>query len=82
MFLNVSLGAPTVTGAAITLRTSDDGGHSFYSHGDVTITPANYSQEIAWRGLGLIRAMGRVFEITDRGAAVRINAADMADPPQ
>lgn len=78
VYLNLSLGAPTVSGASIQLRTSDDGGSSFYDHGSVTITPSDFTQEVAWRGLGLIRAQGRIFELTDTGAAVRINSAEMA----
>lgn len=80
VYVNLSLGAPTVTGAAMHLRTSDDGAQTWYDHGSVTITPGDYTQEVAWRGLGLIRAQSRVFEFTDSGAAVRINAANMTDP--
>jgi len=77
VYINLALGAPTVSGASVQLRTSDDGGNTFYDHGSVVITPADYTQEVAWRGLGLIRAPGRVFELTDSGASVRINSAEM-----
>lgn len=80
VYVTLSLGAPTISGAAMTLRTSDDNGNSYYSHGSITVTPGDYTQEVAWRGLGLIRSPGRLFEFTDTGAAVRISAADMKDP--
>lgn len=77
VYLTVSLGQPIVAGAAITLDYSDDGGNSYVTAGSVTITSSDFNQEIAFRSLGLIRAPGRVFRITDNGASVRINAADM-----
>lgn len=77
VYVTLSLGEPTITGAAITLRISDDWGKSYSDMGTITIDPSDYSQEIAWRSLGLIRAPGRVFELTDDGAAVRIGNADM-----
>lgn len=80
VYVTLSLGSPTITGAAMTLRTSDDNGHTYYDHGSVTITPSGYDQEIAWRGLGLMKSPGRLFELTDTGAAVRVAAADMKDP--
>jgi hypothetical protein len=43
----------------------------------LTVTPSDYSQEFAWRSLGLIRAPGRMFELSDNGAAVRIDGLDI-----
>lgn len=77
VYLTVSLGQPIVAGAAITLDYSDDGGNSYVTAGSVTVDSSDYNQEIAFRSLGLIRAPGRVFRITDNGASVRINAADL-----
>lgn len=77
VYVTLNLGAPSITGAAITLRTSDDNGNTYYSHGSNTITASDWTQEVAWRGLGLMRSPGRLFELTDNGAAVRIAAADM-----
>lgn len=76
VYVTLNLGAPSITGAQITLRTSDDNGHSYYDHGSIVITADDYTQEVAWRGLGLMRSPGRLFELTDNGAAVRIAAAD------
>lgn len=61
----------------ITLRTSDDNGRTFVDHGTVTIEAGDYTQEISWRSLGLIRAPGKIFEISDTGATVRIDGLDM-----
>lgn len=77
VYVTLDLGAPSITGATITLRTSDDNGNTYYSHGSNTITASDFTQEVAWRGLGLIRSPGRLFELTDNGAAVRIAAADI-----
>ncbi len=77
IYVNISLGAPAITGASITLRYSDDWGQSFQSAGTITIEADNYNQEIAFRSLGLIRAPGRVFELIDDGAAIRINDVEM-----
>lgn len=75
--LTLSLGAPAMTGAEITLRTSDDFGHTYVSHGAVTTTAADFGQVVEWRSLGTMRQPGRLFEISDDGAAVRISRADM-----
>lgn len=79
VYVTLSLGSPSITGAQITLRTSDDNGNTWYSHGSITVTAGSWDQEISWRGLGLMRSPGRLFELTDDGAAVRIAAADMKD---
>lgn len=65
--LTASLGAPALTGATVTLRTSDDFGHSYVSHGSQTITAGAFDQILEWRALGLMRAPGRIFELSDTG---------------
>jgi hypothetical protein len=75
--LSLSLGNPSLTGAQITLRTSDNQGHDWISHGSVVTTAGSYDQVVEWRALGLMKAPGRVFELSDNGAAVRISSADM-----
>lgn len=76
-YVLASAGTPELTGANITLRTSDDMGNTWDSHGTVTVEINNFSQEFAWRSLGLIRAPGKLFEITDTGAVVRIDSLDI-----
>lgn len=75
--LSLSVGAPIDASATITLRTSDDFGHSWRDHGSQTLVAGQFGTVVEWRALGLIKAPGRIFEIIDNGAAVRVNAADM-----
>lgn len=77
VYLTVALGQPTVTGAEITFDYSDTWGKSYISAGSIEIDPSNYTQEIAWRSVGLIRAPGRIFRFTDTGATVRISLCEM-----
>lgn len=77
VYVTASLGNPQLSGADITLRTSDDSGNTWQDHGTITINPGDYEQELVWRSLGLIRAPGRIFEISDNGASVRIDGLDM-----
>ena len=76
VYLTMNLGEPQFTGAGVTLRTSDDNGQNWTDHGTITITPGDFSQEFVWRSLGLIKAPGRIFEISDTGVD-RIDSLDM-----
>lgn len=76
-YLLACSGSPQLSGASVTLRTSDDMGNTWANHGTVTAEVNNFTQEFAWRSLGLIRAPGRLFEITDNGATVRIDSLDI-----
>lgn len=76
-YLTADMGTPQLTGANITLRTSDDYGKTWNDHGTITVEPDNYNQEFVWRSLGLIKHPGRMFEITDNGASVRIDGLDI-----
>lgn len=73
--LTASLGNPALTGGTVTLRTSDDFGHSYVSHGSITISAGSFDQVLEYRSLGLMRAPGRLFEITD-DCLERISLAD------
>jgi hypothetical protein len=77
VYLTVSTGEPLTGEEEFTLRTSDDNGRTWRSHGTVTMTAGNYEQEVAWRSLGLMKAPGRIFEITDSGAATRVSNFDI-----
>jgi hypothetical protein len=77
VYLTMSFGNPSVTAADVRLRTSDDFGNTWVDHGTVTVTPGDYSQEIVWRSLGLLKAPGKLFEITDTGGTIRIDGLDM-----
>lgn len=77
VFLDCDLGAPSSAGTAVTLYTSDDAGHNFDNQGSVTITAADYSQEVFWSSLGQIKAPGRLFKIEDTGAITTIYGLDL-----
>jgi hypothetical protein len=76
-YLTADRGTPQVTGATISLRTSDDYGKNWQDQGTITVQPGNYDQEFVWRSIGLVKAPGRIFEISDNGATVRIDSLDM-----
>lgn len=77
VYLTADMATPQVTDATVGLRTSDDYGKTWTDHGTITVEPGNYDQEFSWRSLGLIKAPGRIFEITDNGATVRIDGLEM-----
>lgn len=61
----------------VTLEISDDNGNSWVAATDVLVNPGDYSQEIVWRSLGLVKAPGRLFRISDYNALVRLDGLDM-----
>lgn len=75
--LDLALGSPTQTGAAMTLDISDDFGKSFLTCGDVTIIDGDNDAVVEWRALGIIKAPGRIFRISDTGGTVRISGANL-----
>lgn len=77
VYLLGSAGSPQVADATVTLRTSDDAGRTWIDHGSITVTPGDYSQEYAWRSIGLMKAPGKLFELSDTGATVRIDGLDI-----
>lgn len=77
IFLTTSVGDIKITDASITLRTSDDEGRNWVSQGSIPLTDGDFSQRFVWRSAGLVRAPGRLFEISDTGASIRIDGLDM-----
>lgn len=59
----------------VQLSISDDGGETWNDREALTVDGSK-TQDLSWRGLGMIRAPGRVFKITDEGAIVTIKGAD------
>lgn len=59
----------------VQLSISDDGGVTFNDREALTVDGSK-TQDLSWRGLGMIRAPGRVFKITDEGAIVTIKGMD------
>lgn len=62
---------------AVTLRTSDDDGHTWLSHGALTAQGGDYGVQLIWYSLGQITAPGRLFEVIDTGVVTRIDSLDM-----
>jgi hypothetical protein len=78
--LTASLGNPSITGATVTLHTSDDQGSTWINHGSLEVDPGNMSQELLWSSLGLVGAPGRIFDIRDTGASIRLSSLDAEVP--
>lgn len=70
-------GLESETPTTVTLAFSDDGGNTWSTDFPVTLTPGNFSGEVAWRSLGAFMAPGRVFRVTDSGGMLRIDGADI-----
>jgi hypothetical protein len=61
----------------VTLETSDDSGHTYDSHGAVTIDNTDYTARASWLSLGSIAAPGRLFRISDYGTLKRIDSLEI-----
>lgn len=75
--VTASVGTPDTPTATVSLRFSDDLGSSWAGPFPITLASGDFSQELAWRSLGAVRAPGRIYEITDIGGLVRIDGADV-----
>lgn len=76
--LTASLGQPSLNANSVTLEYSDDQGNTFVQADQpIVIEDGNYSQELSWRSLGLVRAPGRLFRITDNGSFASIDSLDV-----
>lgn len=76
--VSASFGFMDSTGVvAFNLRFSDDAEHSWSPYYTVSLTPGNFTDEIAWRSLGSFMSPGRVFELSDVGGLVRIDGVDV-----
>lgn len=64
----------------ITLRTSDDEGQSYDSHGEIDGGAVAADHVFRWYGLGLISPLGKLFELTDTGYARRIDGLNVEVP--
>lgn len=72
--LSCSLGNPSYTLNSVKLEYSDDQGRTYTVADDIKQAVAgNYDQEFTWYSLGLVRAPGRLFRISDDGAFARID---------
>lgn len=76
--LTASLGDPSLADNTVTLQYSDDQGHTYVTADEPQVAySTNYDQDFMWLSLGLVRAPGRIFRITDNGAFARIDGLDI-----
>jgi hypothetical protein len=79
-YLVADPGVPAYAGATVTLSYSDDGGNTFVDASTPIVAEAgNYYQEFVWRSIGLVRAPGRLFRVTDDGAFPQIDELTIYD---
>lgn len=64
---------------SVTLEFSDDRGKTWLSAGSLTPPLADYDFRLNWQSLGSMRAPGRLFRVTDRGALQRVDGLELED---
>lgn len=80
VYLTADNGQPAYTGASVSLSYSDDNGKTYVDASEpITVEAGNYYQEYVWRSIGLARAPGRIFRITDDGAFAKIDELTIYD---
>lgn len=80
VYLTSDTGQPAYAGASVALSYSDDGGKTFVNASTpITAEAGNYYQEFAWRSIGIVRAPGRLFRISDDGAFAQIDELTIYD---
>lgn len=75
VFLTGSLGYPLL-GSQVTLNVSDDYGANYVNCGAIT-ADEDHEQDVTWMSLGSFGAPGRIFQLVDDGAFVRVDSLDM-----
>lgn len=68
----------SATPVTFNLRFSDDQGRSWSPFFPVTLTPGDFTSEIAWRSLGAFNSPGRIIELSDTGGLIRIDGVDVS----
>lgn len=61
---------------------SDDRGASYVSCGSITVEEGAYDQRFDWLSLGSMASPGRLFQVVDYGALIRIDDLEMPDAPK
>ncbi len=78
VYLTCSFGDPALTANTVTLEYSDDQGHTYVAADEPMVAVKDdYDQEFSWMSLGLVKAPGRLFRITDNGSFARIDELDV-----
>lgn len=76
--LTASRGQPVLTDNTATLDYSDDQGNTYVTADPAYVVEAgNYDQQFDWMSLGLVRAPGRIFRVSDNGSFARIDGLDV-----
>lgn len=76
--LKANVGSPSDAGAAVKLRFSNDEGVTWSEYFEVALAVDDFSQRVTFRSLGRLRAPGRLWEISDTGGLMRIDALDVS----
>jgi len=71
-----SVGAPLVDNSEVLIRFSDDDGNTWTDMPSISLEEGDFTQEIAWRSLGVIRSPLRIFQIADVSGLKRISDAN------
>lgn len=71
--------APVGTDMDVSLKISDDRGHSYWSAGTRTVVAGTYNVTLSWGGLGSFTGPGRLFRFSDNGAVYRVDGMDVVD---
>lgn len=74
--LAVSAGYMVDPMPTITMKFSDNNGATWSQDYPFQLVSGEYTQRVEWNSLGQITIPGRVFEFTDQGGLIRIDAAD------
>jgi hypothetical protein len=75
--VTASVGQLGEDASVLKLRFSDDLGQTWSDYYEITLNDADYTQEIAFRSLGTMKAPGRIFEISDTAGFLRIDGANI-----
>lgn len=74
--INAAAGYPSVDGATLTLRFSDDNGVTWFDLEPVEFEAGNFNQNLQFGSLGSFGQPGRILEITDEGGSMRLSDVD------
>ena len=74
--INAAAGYPSMTGAELQLRFSDDNGVTWFTLDPVVFEAGNFNQNLQFGSLGTFGQPGRILEITDEGGSMRLSDVD------
>jgi hypothetical protein len=74
--LSGSVGSPDAVDVEVRLRFSDDEGVTWSRTFVNVLRVGAFAQTISFRGLGRLRAPGRIWDVSDAGGLVRIDSVD------